>query len=177
MLIFAEVFMKKFIGFSLLIFVGCVKHAPAHAPVGGILSEKDLNISKNRSKNLNQLERSQIEDWTKTQEEKFYPMAMNYWVTIPELQLKDRKKDGETISYQYDIYDFDLVKLYETPKQRLNVIFGRFYELKPVEDALRHLEKDQEVTLLIPSALGFGTYGDNDQISNDMPLIIKLKVL
>lgn len=169
--------MKKLIGLFLLIFVGCVKHAPAHAPVGGILSEKDLSISKNRTKNLNQLERSQIEEWIKNQEIQFYPMAMNYWVNIPQLQLKDRKKNGETVSYQYDIYDFDQVKLYETPKKNLDVVFGRFYDLKPVEDALRHLEKDQEVMLLVPSALGFGTYGDNDQISNDMPLIIKLKVL
>ena len=169
--------MKKLILFSSFILVGCVKHAPAYPPVGGILSQKDLDISKNRSKNLNQIERTQIEDWIKNQQESFYPMTMNYWVNAKDLQLQSRKSNGDSISYQYDIYDFDLEKLYETPKQNKNVIFGRFEELKPVEDALRYMEKNQEVTLLIPSALGYGTYGDNDQISNDMPLIIKLKVL
>jgi hypothetical protein len=29
----------------------------------------------------------------------------------------------------------------------------------------------------VPSILAFGTYGNNDNIPNDMPLIIKLKVL
>lgn len=169
--------MKKIIIISALIMIGCAKHTPAYPPVGGILSEKDLDISKNRSRNLNLSERYQIEDWIKNQDEKFYPMSLNYWVNLENLQKKNRKNDGEMISYQYDIYDFDRVKLYENPKKKTNVIFGRFEELKPVEDALRYLDKDQEVTLLVPSALGFGTYGDHDQISNDMPLIIKLKVL
>ena len=177
MLIFAKVFMKKIILFSSFILIGCVKHQPTHAPVGGILSEKDLNISKNRSKNLNLLERNQIEEWIKNQDEAFFPMSLNYWVNVKELQNQTRKNNGESISYQYDIYDFDLVKLYEASIQKKEVVFGRFEELKPVEDALRYMEKNQEVTLLIPSALGFGTYGDNDQIATDMPLIIKLKVL
>lgn len=177
MLIFAKVFMKKIAILCSFILIGCVKHAPSHPPVGGILSEKDLDISKNRSRNLNMLERGQIEDWIKNQDEAFFPMKMNYWVNDKELPNKNRKNDGQVISYQYDIYDFDWVKLYETPKQKKDVVLGRFEELKPVEDALRYMEKNQEVTLLIPSALGYGTYGDNDQISNDMPLIIKLKVL
>ena len=177
MLIFAKVFMKKIILFCSFALIGCMKHAPAHPPVGGILSEKDLDVSKNRSRNLNLIERNQIEDWIKNQDEAFFPMSMNYWVNDKELPNQIRKSNGESISYQYDIFDFDLVKLYETPKKNKEVIFGRFEELKPVEDALRYMKKNQEVTLLIPSALGFGTYGDNDQIDTDMPLIIKLKVL
>jgi hypothetical protein len=43
--------------------------------------------------------------------------------------------------------------LYEVPKKNLNVQFGKFEDLKAVEDALRYLEKDQEATLLVPSVL------------------------
>ena len=75
------------------------------------------------------------------------------------------------------MYDFDYVKLYDAPKKNINVQFGRFEELKAVEDALRYMEKGQEATILVPSVLAFGTYGDNDKIPNDMPLIIKIKVL
>lgn len=169
--------MKKLFVLPLLIFMGCVKHAPVHPPVGGILSEKDLNTSKNRSKNLNIIERGQIEEWITQQPELFYPMAMNYWVNDKSLNQQNRMNNGEVISYEYDIYDFDKVKLYEKPKQNINVVLGKFEELKPVEDALRFMEVGQEITLLVPSSLGFGTYGDNDKISNDMPLIIKLRLL
>ncbi|WP_313501860.1 FKBP-type peptidyl-prolyl cis-trans isomerase [Kaistella carnis] len=169
--------MKRIFLFSILLLMGCMQQAPSHPPVGGFLGEKEMADSKNRTKNLNLMERQQIQEWIKMQDEKFYPMNMNYWVNDSELQNNSRKADGEMISYQYDIYDFDKVKLYETPKENINVSFGHFEELKPVEDALRHMNKNQEVILLIPSALGFGTYGDQDKIPNDMPLIIKLKVL
>ena len=169
--------MKKLILFSSLMIIGCAQNNQAHPPVGGILSQEDLNISKNRAKNLNQTERIQIQDWINNQNEKFYPMSLNYWVNIENLSQKNRKADGEEISYQYVLYDFDNVKLYEKKKKNLNVQFGKFEDLKAVEDALRYLEKNQEATLLVPSVLAFGTYGDNDKIPNDMPLIIKIKVL
>ncbi len=175
MLNFVEVFMNKIILFFGLILIGCAKHAPIHPPVGGILSESDLAVSKNRSKNLNLIERSQIEEWIKTQPEPYYSMSLNYW-TNKELLDQPRRLNGEVVSYEYDIYDFNWVKLYDNPVEKNEVTLGKIAELKPIEDAVRQMEKGQEVILLIPSALGFGTYGDEDRIPNDMPLIIKLKL-
>lgn len=169
--------MKNLIIISTFGLLSCAQNTQTHPPVGGFLSEKDLNTSRNRAKNLNSTERRQIEDWIKQQNEQFYPMSLNYWVNIPDLQNNPKKNNGEGISYQYDIYDFDGVKLYNQPKRNLNVQFGHFEEIKAVEDCLKYLKKDEEATLLVPSVLAFGTYGDNLKISNDMPLIIKLKVL
>lgn len=165
-----------FLIFTILCF-SCAQKTQSHPPVGGFLSEKDLTNSKNRAKNLNLTERAQIQDWINNQEEAFYPMSLNYWVNVKDLQARTKKVNGETVSYQYDIYDFDLVKLYNEPKKNMKVQLGRFEEIKAVEDALRYLEEGEEATLLIPSVLAFGTYGDNKKIPNDMPLIIKLKVL
>ncbi len=169
--------MKKIILISLVLLIGCTKNNQPHPPIGGFLSEGDLNTSKNRTKTLNEIERTQIQDWINNQSEKFYPTSSNYWINVENLHEKTPKKDGEEISYQYDIYDFDHVKLYDEPKKIEHVKFGKFEELKPVEDALRYLSKNQEATLLIPSSLAFGTYGDQNKISNDLPVIIKLKVL
>ncbi|MBU8882090.1 FKBP-type peptidyl-prolyl cis-trans isomerase [Kaistella sp. DKR-2] len=169
--------MKRIFLISSLVLIGCAQNQQTHPPVGGFLSEKDLTTSKNRAKNLNATERIQIQDWVNSQQEKFYPMSLNYWVNVENLRQNPKKNDGETVSYQYDMYDFDGVKLYETPKKNINVQLGHFEELKAVEDALRYLNKDQEATLLVPSVLAFGTYGDNEKIPNDMPLIIKIKIL
>lgn len=169
--------MKKAVSiFFVFILFACGKQ-PVHPPFGGILSEKDMNISKNRAKSLNEMERAQIEDWINQQNEKFYPMKMNYWVNVPDFDKKAKKQDGDPVSYRYDIYDFDKVKLYDQPKVVKNVQFGKFEELKAVEDALRYADKNEEITLLIPSVLAFGTYGDNKKIPNDMPVIIKLKLI
>lgn len=158
------------------LFISCAKNTQVHPPVAGLLSQKDLENSKNRSKQLNILERAQIEDWIKNQDEKFYPMAMNYWVSKENLISTPKKKDGNIVSYQYDIYDFDEAKVYPEPVIKKNVVLGKFEDLKAVENVVRYLKPGEETTLLVPSGLAFGTYGDNKKIANDVPLIIKIKV-
>ncbi|WP_164467797.1 FKBP-type peptidyl-prolyl cis-trans isomerase [Epilithonimonas vandammei] len=141
------------------------------------MSDSELEVSKKRSKDLNTLERAQIEDWIKEQKIRYYPMGMNYWVNIEGLENKPRKNNGEKVSYQYFIYDFDRVKLYETPVKNIDVEFGHFQEMDAVEDVIRYLNRGEEAEILVPSVLAYGTYGDSKKISNDMPLIIKVKVL
>ena len=167
---------KIFLGLFCLALLSCSKNSQVYAPVGG-LSKSDMEVSKNRAKNLNLVERQQIQEWITRQNKKFYPAGLNYWTDTENLESRTKKRDGEKISYQYDLYDFDEVKLYEKPKINLHGVFGKFEELKAVEDALRYLNPGEETTLLVPSVLAFGTYGDGKEIPNDMPLIIKLKVL
>ncbi|ACU07798.1 hypothetical protein FIC_01350 [Flavobacteriaceae bacterium 3519-10] len=169
--------MKKILFISSVLLIGCAQNSQTHPPVGGFLSEKDLEASKNRARYLNETERLQIEDWIKQQPEKYYPMSLNYWVNIENLQQNQRKTEGETVSYEYEIFDFDQVKLSSAPIRKTDVQFGKFEELKAVEDVLRYLDKGQSATLLVPSVIAFGTYGDNDKIPNDLPLIIRIKVL
>lgn len=168
--------MVKFLFLSLFIMVGCF-NKQAYPPVGGILTEKDMKNSQTRAKNLNELERGQISEWIAQQNEKFYPMGLNYWTTVENLHQNQKKQDGEMVSYEYDIYDFDQVKLYGKPVVKQKVILGKYEEIKAVDDAVRYMKPGHQTTLLVPSVLAFGTYGDNDKIPNDMPLIIKLKFL
>lgn len=146
-----------------------------HPPVGGILSEKDLSISKNRAKNLNELEREQILYWIDNQKAKFYSTQLGYWTNIEHFSQRERTKDGNRVSFSYQILDFDLTKIYNEDIVKQDVTLGKFDDLKAIEDAIRYLEVNEEVRLLIPSALAYGTYGDGDKITNDIPLIINLK--
>jgi FKBP-type peptidyl-prolyl cis-trans isomerase len=169
--------MKKILFISVLGLWSCSKNAQTHPPVGGVLSKNDLNISRERMKNLNAQERMQIQEWINRQQVKFYPTQLNYWVTAQGFDQRQRRQDNTLISYSYDLYDFDETKIYDQPIERRDAKFGHFNELKAVEDALRFIHDGEEVTLLVPSALGYGTYGDEKKIDNDIPLIIKLKAL
>ncbi|WP_379963542.1 FKBP-type peptidyl-prolyl cis-trans isomerase [Epilithonimonas sp. UC225_85] len=170
--------MKKTFFISSLVFLAaCAKQNPVQNTGEQFMSESEMEVSKNRSKDLNNLERSQIEDWIKSQNIKYYPMGMNYWVNIENLESLPRKNNGEKVSYKYDIYDFDRTKLYQNPIVNTNVEFGHFIEMDAVEDVIRYLKKGEEAEILVPSVLAYGTYGDNKKITNDMPLIIKVKVL
>lgn len=162
--------------FSVLLMASCAKQ-PVHPPVGAVLDQKDLAVSRDRAKALNTLERRQIEEWMAGQDKKFYPMGLNYWTDIKGLNERERKSDGAAVSYAYTVSDFEGNSLIDAPVNKYNVQFGKFEELKSVEDALRYMNSGESATLLVPSVLGFGTYGDNKKISNDMPLIITLKSL
>ncbi|SIQ09375.1 protein involved in gliding motility GldI [Chryseobacterium indoltheticum] len=177
MLIFAKVFMKKLVFISVLSLLGCKRNNPVHPPVGGVLSQSDLDVSKNRMKNLNTIERQQIQDWIASQNIKFFPTQLNYWTTVEGFDKRERRPDESTVSYSYDLYDFDQTKIYDKSISRNDARFGHFDELKAVENALRYMQNGEEVTLLVPSSLAYGTYGDENKIDNDIPLIIKLKVL
>ncbi|MCG2793266.1 MAG: hypothetical protein L6262_06955 [Weeksellaceae bacterium] len=164
--------------FSLLFIVACAKQNPVPQGSGEqLMTDSEMEVSKNRTKDLNTLERNQIQDWIESQKVKYFPMGMNYWVNIEGLERLPRKNNGSKVSYQYDIYDFDRTKLYQYPLGNDSVEFGHFKEMDAVEDVIRYLQKGQEAEILVPSVLAYGTYGDGKKISNDMPLIIKVKVL
>ncbi|ASE64206.1 hypothetical protein H3Z85_17290 [Chryseobacterium indologenes] len=170
--------MKKLVFISVISLLGCNRNAQtAHPPVGGVLSQKDLDVSRNRMKNLNTIERGQIQDWINSQPVKYYPTQLNYWITVDGYDQRERRADNSMISYSYDLYDFDQTKIYDNPIERRDARFGHFDELKAVENALRFIHDGEEVTLLVPSSLAYGTFGDEKKIDNDIPLIIKLKAL
>ena len=168
--------MKNIVFIISFLFVSCSKNAQVYTPVGG-MSNEEMGVSKNRAKQLNTMEREQIQEWISKQKEKFYPTQLNYWSNIENLEQRKKKQDGELVSFQYELYDFDLQKFYEKPKTYKDAPLGKFEELEAIEDAVRYLNSDEEVTLLVPSVLAYGTYGDGDQIPYDMPLIIKLKLI
>jgi FKBP-type peptidyl-prolyl cis-trans isomerase len=169
--------MKKILFISILGVMSCSKNAQTHPPIGGVLSKDDLNVSRERMKNLNTQERMHMQEWINNQPVKYYPTQLNYWVNTQGFDQRQRRQDNTLISYSYDLYDFDETKIYDQPIERKDAKFGHFDELKAVEDALRFIHDGEEVTLLVPSSLAYGTYGDEKKIDNDIPLIIKLKAL
>ena len=169
--------MKKVLFILVLTAISCKRNNPVHPPVGGVLSQNDLDVSKNRMKNLNAIERQQIQEWIKGQNENFFPTQLNYWTNVSNFDHRERRPNESLISYSYDLYDFDLIKIYDKSISRRDAKFGHFDELKAVENALRYMKDGEEVTLLVPSSLAYGTYGDENKIDNDIPLIIKLKAL
>ncbi|MBD8081756.1 FKBP-type peptidyl-prolyl cis-trans isomerase [Chryseobacterium caseinilyticum] len=169
--------MKKLVILSVLAFVACKRNTTVYPPVGGVLSQSDLKTSKERTKNLNTLERQQIQDWISGQQTKFYPTKLNYWVDVAGFDDRQKQMDDAPVSYSYELYDFDMTKIYEKSFARENAKFGHFDELKAVENALRYMKAGEEITLLVPSSLAYGTFGDENKIDNDVPLIIKLKLI
>lgn len=168
--------MKYFVLILMILLLNCQKKEVVYAPVGQLKEEKQIDISKNRARQLNTIERSLIEEWIKKQKIQFYDMPLNYWIDIDKLYQREARKKDDFIGYEYEIYDFENNKIYSFPKKTDGVYVGHFNDLKAIEDATLYLKKGEEATLLVPSVLAYGTYGDGDKIGTDVPLIIKLKM-
>ena len=161
-------FLALFLAFS------CEKQQ-VYAPVGGIKKETDLDVSKEINKGRNTQERKFIQDWISKQAEVFYPTSQNYWASL-DFKLKEKRTQKHLWSYGYELYDLSGKKIYNDPIVFTDVIPYKIHEIAAVEDALYYIGVGEEVTLLVPSALAYGTYGDQNKIPNDLPLLIKLKL-
>jgi len=166
--------MKKVI-FILPLFLAC-KEPPLQKPVGQNHSDSAMEVSKSRAKTLNEKERELISEWIKHQKVTFYSTSMNYWVDIKDFKKRSPRNKGEKVSYQYQLYDFTPSLIYEKPIRKSDQVIGKINDLMAVQDAIKYLKSGESATLLVPSVLAFGTYGDNDKIQNDVPLIIKIKM-
>ena len=164
----------KYFLLVLLVCLACKKQE-TFAPIGGEKKVTDLDISKERNKIRNAQERKFIEDWIVKSKQTFYSTTENYWSSI---DFSNRKmiNQAKLFSYEYELFDFNNEKIYSEKTIKDNVYPVKEREVLAVEDALMHMNKGEEATLLVPSVLAFGSKGDENKIPNDLPIIIKLKV-
>lgn len=164
----------KYFLLVLLVCLACKKQE-AFAPIGGEKKVTDLDVSKERNKIRNAQERKFIEDWIVKSKQTFYSTTENYWSSI---DFSNRKMVNQTklFSYEYELFDFNNEKIYPQKTIKDQVYPVKEREVLAVEDALMHMNKGEEATLLVPSVLAFGSKGDENKIPNDLPIIIKLKV-
>ncbi|RQP08410.1 MAG: hypothetical protein EAS48_10100 [Chryseobacterium sp.] len=164
--------MKKIASTLLIIVLAACHEKPVVLPQGG-LGEHAPASSKERAADLYRLERQQIQQWISLQGEKFYPTAAGYWSSEP-LSTHPIKSDGDPVSYEFSVSDFDQAPIYSQPIVVTDGKLGSYAEIMAVDHAIRHLESHKTVTLLVPSALAYGTAGDEKKIGPDLPLIIHL---
>lgn len=164
----------KYFLLVLLVCLACKKQE-AFAPIGGEKKVTDLDVSKERNKIRNTQERKFIEDWIVKSKQTFYSTTENYWSSI---DFSNRKmiNQAKLFSYEYELFDFNNEKIYSEKTIKDQVYPVKEREVLAVEDALMHMNKGEEATLLVPSVLAFGSKGDENKIPNDLPIIIKLKV-
>lgn len=169
--------MRAYLLLILIAIFSCEKEQIVYAPRGNSGAKSELQQSRERAKNINEVERRLMEEWMKNQKEKFYPMPMNYWVNIPGFEARKIQPDDLIVSYSYFIHDFEGTKVYDKPKGFQDIPLGKVSDIKAVENALKKLKSGEEVKLLVPSGLAFGTFGDGNKVGNDIPLIINLKII
>ena len=134
-----------------------------------------MKESVERNKKMNAGEEGKIDSIIKSNPHiKYIASSKGYWYHY------EIKNDNETLSpVKGDVAYFD----YEIKDLKGNVVYSEV-ELKPqiyivdkqnimmgLRDGIKLMHKNEKVTFLFPSRMGFGYHGDNKRIGTNEPLI------
>jgi gliding motility-associated peptidyl-prolyl isomerase len=160
--------------FLLIMVIMSCKQQQARYPVSQS-SGTFMKESVERNKKLNAGEEGKIDSIIKSNPQiKYIASSKGYWYHY------EVKNENETLSpVKGDVAYFD----YEIKDFKGNVVYSEV-ELKPqtyivdkqnimmgLRDGIKLMHKNEKVTFLFPSRMGFGYHGDNKRIGTNEPLI------
>lgn len=104
----------------------------------------------------------------------YHSTAKGYWYAYEVKNTTDtlRPKRGDVAFFDYEIKDLDGNVIYSQielkPQSYLvdkqNILMG-------LRDGIKLMKKNEKVTFLFPSHMGFGYRGDNDRIGPNLPIV------
>ncbi len=165
-----------FLIFSILILSACKKSTVYKKVEYG--NDEFLKNSQQNYKTLHAEEKIFIKEWIANHpENKFTETAQGFWLSISKDINTQNAKKTDIILYDKQIEDFSGNVIYNfQEKENQKLVLGKSYEIRGVEYAMYNLSEGDEATLLIPSSLAYGLYGDEDKIGKNIPIIVHLKV-
>jgi gliding motility-associated peptidyl-prolyl isomerase len=162
--------------FILLIFatiLGC-KQQQARMPISRS-SGTFMKESIERNKKLNAGEEIRIDSIIKSNPKiEYIASKKGYWYHYEIKNDTDtlRPKKGDIAQFDYEIKDFTGSVIYSEIELRpqtykvdkQNIMMG-------LRDGIKLMRKNEKITFLFPSHMGYGYHGDNKRIGSNQPLI------
>ncbi len=144
-------------------------------------SDNFIIESSKREKERQAKEYQEINQWLEeNQNYNFVETPYGFWIQTSEnLDLENPiNSDLDFIQYlkQYRNLNNEIIYSFEDLGIQ-NKILGKTEEIRGVESTLRNVKKGDKVTLLLPSFMAYGLYGDDNKIGAHQPLIVELEVL
>lgn len=162
-------------GFFLsLLFSGCKQHQDARKPVSQT-SGSFMKKSIARNKKLVATEENQIEDLIKSNPNvKYIASKKGYWYTYEKRNLIDSltPKKGDVAFFDYEIKDLKGAVIYSELELRPQIYYvDKQNIMMGLRDGIKLMRKNEKVSFLFPSNMGFGYHGDDKKIGPNQPLI------
>ncbi len=174
----SKFYKKTIVLFFILLQVSCKEPIKVQKPYN---QEKDkINQNSNDfGKFILDNENIAIKEAIKTtfKKQKFKKTKLQFWIN-EEIIENEINKFGDIINYTYQILDLNgnIIYDYKTIGNKTLVI-EKQNEVRGIEYALKIMNKQEEATLLLPSFLAYGGYGDSKKIPPNFPLAVQLKTI
>lgn len=140
--------------------------------------EKFMAFSQDRNKQILAEDNELIENYIKNSPQKFVKTSYGFWISNQGKSNEKTARAGDIVKYDYEVSSFDDQVIYsqkETGTQQ--ILMGRADLPRGVHIALEMIEKGDSATVLLPSFLAFGGYGDRNKIMGNEPLIFRIHIL
>lgn len=136
--------------------------------------------SKEMAKKMLREEEAYIINYLKEsgQQKKFKRSQSGFWISFKVDASTPNATKNQLVEYQTAFFDVEGTPIYtEKEKGVSRIILGKTKEITAIEEALYLMGKGDEATIIFPSLLGYGWYGDEHKIPSNFPLKVNIKVL
>ncbi len=169
--------MKKFVlGFGVLMVFNACGDKVIQKPV--VYKNDDFMArSQERAKLLLAEENQWFDDYRKSSTLNFNQTSMGFWISNSGKPTEKTAKNGDFVKFEYQVKDIDNQLIYSYQDNKIqNVILGKVDLPRGLHTALQLIEPNDSATVLLPSFLAYGGFGDEKKIDADTPVIMEIKV-
>lgn len=160
--------------FLLVMLVISCKQQQARYPVSQS-SGTFMKESVERNKKMNAGEERKIDSIIKSNPQiKYIASSKGYWYhyEIKNDNATSTPKKGDVAYFDYEVKDFKGNVVYsEVELKPQTYIVDKQNIMMGLRDGIKLMHKNEKVTFLFPSRMGFGYHGDNKRIGSNEPLI------
>ena len=158
-----------------LLFISCSQHQQARRPISQS-SGTFLKESVERNKKLISGEEAKIDSIIKSNPNiKYIASNKGYWYRYDTKNTQDtlRPRKGDIAHFNYEIKDLDGNIIYSELELRPQTYYVDKEQkmIIGLRHGLKLMHKNETVTFLFPSHMGYGYHGDNRRISHNQPLM------
>ncbi len=165
--------------FVSIAFVSCQKKQEAQRPIE-YSSGSFMKKSVDRNKDIFEIHEEKFQEiFCKDSLRATHESKSGFWYTYEFQSEKDFRpiKKGDFIFMDYEIRDIDNNLIYPIDKFKdVKYRFEKENIFSGLREGLRLLKKDDIVIFYFPSQVAYGFHGDNNKISSNTPLIVRVKI-
>lgn len=168
-----------FILFLTLMVSSCKQHQEARRPLSQS-SGSFMKKSVERNKKLVAGEEDLIKKLMKSNPDVDYiASSKGYWYSYDTENEVDTltPKKGDVVFFDYEIKDLDGTIIYSQLELRPQIYYVDKEDIMMgLRDGIKQMHKNEKVTFLFPSHMGYGYHGDNKRIGINQPLTVSVSL-
>lgn len=119
-----------------------------------------------------------IQTYIDQSQKKFIKTSYGFWTSNLGETTSTMAKNLDVVKYEYEVKTLNEQLVYSKEENKTQtIVMGKTDLPRGLQIGLQMIEKGDSATLLFPSALAYGSYGDQNKIGGNEPLVFTIYML